>query len=67
MIGPTARILLRYVAMLLAAKGYFDDSVATALIEDRDLQQLIEMGLGLVISVLTEIDYKVALKNGWRT
>lgn len=67
MSGPIARILLRYVGMFFAAKGYFDDSAATALIEDRDLQQVIEMGIGLAISAGTEIYYKLALKRGWRT
>jgi hypothetical protein len=65
--GPLSRILLRYVAMFFAAKGYFDDSAATQLIEDRDVQQVIEMCIGGVLSVAVETYYKFARKYGWPT
>ena len=65
--APIARVGLRYFAMLLMAKGYFSQEAADAIIADRDLQQLVEMGVGAVISVAVEIYYKVALKRGWPT
>jgi uncharacterized integral membrane protein len=66
-IGPVARILIRYLSMALMAKGYFSQETADALIVDRDLQQLVEMGLGLAMATATEVYYKRALKRGWRT
>lgn len=49
-----ARILLRYIAAMLVAKGLLTEADGTTLGMDADVLALVETGLGLAISAATE-------------
>lgn len=65
MTGPIARIILRYVAMALVARGIFTAEDASTLSSDGDLLNAIEIGVGALIGVGTEAWYYLARKFGW--
>lgn len=54
MTSQVVRIALRYLAMFLAAKGYFSPEDGNMLADDPDLAMVIEIGAGFAIGVLTE-------------
>ena len=49
------RILLRYLAGFLVAKGLFSADDSLTIINDPDIQMLLEIGLGMGISSISEI------------
>ena len=61
MTSVIARILLRYAAGALVAKGLVDSDLGRTLSTDVDLQMVAGVGLGLV----SEFWYKAARKFGW--
>ena len=65
MTSVVVRIVLRYVAAALVAKGVFTSADGGALATDPDLINLVEVGLGLVIGGATEWWYVLARKFGW--
>lgn len=59
------RILLRYAAGFLVAKGLVSTDMGADLASDPDVMALIEMGVGAVIVAGTEAWYYFARKLGW--
>ena len=67
LIGPVSRILLRVIAYTMVTWGYFDPDIGQMIADDPDIAMIVQMGLGAVIAVGTEIWYIVARKMGWPT
>lgn len=63
--APFARILLRYVAAIIVAKGLLTETDGATLGMDPDVLSLIETGLGLALSAATEGWYYLARRFGW--
>jgi hypothetical protein len=59
------RIVLRYGAGLLVAKGLLAPEIGPALADDPDIQMVLEVGVGLVAGVLSETWYGLARRFGW--
>lgn len=62
-----ARIILRYVAAALVAKGVFSTDVGATLAGDMDIQGVAEIVVGLVASGAAESWYALAKRFGWST
>lgn len=62
-----ARIVLRYFAMALVMWGFLAPADRQVVATDPDLAGLLEIGIGLSISVLTEAWYALARRYGWST
>lgn len=65
--GAIVRILLRYAAGFLVARGLLGESDGNMLASDPELAALIETGIGLGLGVLSEFWYWLAKQLGWRT
>lgn len=65
MTGPIARILLRYIAGALVAKGILDPDSAALLNTDPDLIELATAAVGVLVGLGTEFFYRLARKMGW--
>ncbi|HEV7321596.1 MAG TPA: hypothetical protein VGO04_23585 [Ensifer sp.] len=65
MSAVVVRILLRYGAGLLVAKGMLAPEAGPALAEDPDLQMLLQVGAGLVAGAACEGWYLLARRLGW--
>jgi len=65
MTGIFIRILLRYAAGALVAKGLLSVEDGASFATDPDLMQLLEVGAGLAIGAATELWYAAARKFGW--
>jgi hypothetical protein len=65
MTGIFIRILLRYAAGALVAKGLLSAEDGATFISDPDITQLLEAGAGLAIGAATELWYWAARKYGW--
>ncbi|MCO5129731.1 MAG: hypothetical protein M9932_04105 [Xanthobacteraceae bacterium] len=63
MIGPIARILVRYIAGYLALKALLPQSVADMVANDPDVAAVV----GCVLMALVEGSYMLAKRHGWRT
>ena len=61
------RILLRYGAGILIAKGVLAPDIGTELAADPDITQAVQVGLGLVLGAISEGWYWLARKLGWNT
>lgn len=61
---PLIRILLRYIGVALATKGFVG---ADTLYGDAEFVALVEMGIGASIAGGTELWYFLAKRFGWRT
>ncbi|KSV70771.1 MULTISPECIES: hypothetical protein [unclassified Ensifer] len=59
------RILLRYGAGLLVAKGLLAPEAGLVLADDPDVQMLMEVGIGLCAGILSECWYVLARRLGW--
>ncbi|MCK8781118.1 hypothetical protein M0654_14115 [Rhizobium sp. NTR19] len=59
------RIGLRYRAGALIAKGLIAPDVGLQIADDVDLQQAIEVGIGVAAGAASEICYILARKLGW--
>lgn len=67
MSAPLTRIVLRYVAMYVALKGFLPEDLATALSQDPDVLQLFNLAVGVAIGAINETWYALAKKYGWNT
>ncbi len=65
MTSVVVRIVLRYVAAALVAKGVFTSADGGALAADPDVINLVEVVAGLAIGAATEWWYALARKFGW--
>ena len=63
MIGPIARIILRYVAAALVTYGIVPIEVGAQIAVDPDLIAL----AGLALAALVEVGYALARNRGWAT
>ena len=61
--GPVTRILLRYVAGVLVARGFLGD--ASVISDDPDIYAIAEFALGVAIASATEWWYWLAHRMGW--
>lgn len=61
------RILLRYGAGVLIAKGILAPDLGMEFATDPDVIQLAQVGLGLLLGAVSEAWYWLARKLGWRT
>lgn len=67
MSGVLARILLRYIAAALVAKGFLSDDLGASISGDTDMLSAVSLGLGAVIGAATEGWYWLAKRFGWST
>jgi len=65
MIAPVSRILLRYVAGILIAKGWLDAGFGQQFATDTDVLALVQMGVGFAAAAASEGWYWLARKFGW--
>lgn len=65
MAGPIARILLRYIAGALVAKGLLDPDSAAFFNTDPDLIELATAAVGVLMGLGAEFFYRLARKMGW--
>lgn len=65
MTGILIRILLRYAAGALVAKGLLSPEDGTAFAGDQEIMQLLEVAAGIGIGAATELWYAAARKFGW--
>jgi hypothetical protein len=61
-LAPLARIVVRYGAGLI-----FGASAADAILVDADIMNYVTMGLGVIMTAVTEAAYSQAKKRGWAT
>ncbi|WP_343066707.1 hypothetical protein [Gellertiella hungarica] len=59
------RILLRYAASALIAKGALAPEIGNAIAADPDVFQLLQIALGLLAAAVSEWWYYLAVKFGW--
>lgn len=65
MTAVIVRIVLRYAAGVLVARGLLGADDASAFSADPDIQMAVETGLGLAIAAATEWWHALARKFGW--
>ena len=65
--GAIARILLRYLAGVLVARGLLMESDGNMFASDPDIAALMEMGVGVALGAISEGWYVVAKRMGWNT
>lgn len=65
MIGPVSRILARYLAGALVAKGVIDAGSGAFFATDADVVGIVQIVLGGAVSLVTEGFYYLARKLGW--
>lgn len=61
------RILLRYFAMFLVAKGFFSPELGDLFGSDPDILAMAQVVAGLVAGLVAEGWYVIAKRFGWRT
>lgn len=67
LLSPILRIILRYVAGFLVAKGLLDAQTGADLAADADLLHVMEIAAGFTIAAVTEGFYALAKRFGWST
>lgn len=67
MSGPLARILLRYLAGALVARGLIDPDAAYYINTDPSVIELATIIVGTALGFLSERFYTLAKKYGWAT
>ena len=60
----TARIILRYLAMVLVTRGLMGADDASVFSTDPDVQMAVEAGIGFAIAGATELWHWVSAKLG---
>lgn len=65
--GVLIRILLRYIAAALVAKGMLSPGLGDMLALDPDVSAVIEILAGGMAALVAELSYVVAKRLGWRT
>ncbi|HEV7306426.1 hypothetical protein [Ensifer sp.] len=63
--AAVVRILLRYGAGLLVAKGLLAPEAGVLIAEDPDMQMLLQVGGGLLAGFICEGWYLLARRMGW--
>lgn len=63
--GPLIRIVLRYGAGFLVARGMLGESDGNMLAADPEVAASIETGIGLAIVLVSEAWYWLARRFGW--
>jgi hypothetical protein len=64
-LAPLARIIVRYAAGALVAKGIFPADTGATLAVDPDVINYVNVGLGLAMAGAAEFYYWLARKFGW--
>ena len=67
MTGVIIRILLRYLAAALVARGLITTDLGAALAGDVEIATVLEVAVGTGIGVVVEGWYFLARKMGWAT
>lgn len=67
MTAVLARIILRYLAGALVAKGLMSIDDVSTVLTDPDVAALTEMAIGAGLAVATETAYALAKRLGWST
>lgn len=67
MTGVFARILLRYLAAVLVARGFMTDNIGTMLAGDADVLSAVTAAVGIAMAAAVEGWYFLARKFGWST
>lgn len=67
MLGPVARILLRYAAGALVALGFMTADLGHFVADDPDVVAIVQWVLAGVATVAAEGGYWLAKRLGWRT
>lgn len=62
-----ARILLRYGAGFLVAKGLLFPDMGAALEKDPEMLAWVQIGLGVALGAASEAWYWLAKRLGWKT
>lgn len=65
--GVLTRILLRYIAMLLVAKGFFSPELGDLFASDPDILMAAQVASGAVVAAAVEGWYYLAKRFGWPT
>lgn len=65
--GVMIRILLRYAAAALVAKGLLSPGLGDMLSVDPDISAVVEILVGGMAAIVAELSYAVAKRLGWRT
>lgn len=66
MIAPLTRIVLRYVAGFLVAKGLLDAEIGSDIATDPDILAIAEIWIGAAVGAGTEAVYFIARRLGWK-
>lgn len=64
-LAPLARIIVRYAAGALVAKGLVSPDAGATLAIDGDVINYVDIGLGLAMGAATEVYYMLARRLGW--
>lgn len=64
-LAPLARIVVRYAAGALVAKGLLPADTGSTLAIDPDVINYVNVGLGLALAGATEFYYWLAKRFGW--
>lgn len=67
MLAPIVRIIMRYGAGFLVAKGLLTPEDGTAFGLDPDIAQMLEVGIGMAVGAATELYYAASKRWGWNT
>jgi glycerol uptake facilitator-like aquaporin len=67
LIGPIARIILRYLSGALVVWGVTSGQAANELVMTPEVINLTEVVIGLMLGAATEYWYRLARKFGWET
>lgn len=65
--APLTRILLRYLAMYIALKGFLPEDLAVAIAEDPDILAIFNIAVGAALAGVNEAWYALAKKYNWAT
>lgn len=60
------RILLRYVAAFLVAKGFLSPEAGNLIATDPDFSIALEILVGCGVAVAVELWYVIAVRMGWK-
>lgn len=67
MIGIVSRILLRYLAAALVARGALSSDLGAVLAGDADVLAVVTAAVGVVLGAAVEGWYYLARRFGWAT
>lgn len=67
MIGVVSRILLRYLAAALVARGLVSADLGAQLVGDADILTIVATAVGTAVAIAVEGWYWLARRMGWAT